>query len=347
MASKVEFKSTLELGHYEIRSISEDDFVINPKTFQNSFDDNAHVVLVDQYGMLYLDEDTTSKPVYYMRHALIDDSRFGGVIVPGDDCLSPQISGDCDSFYQRGPITDCYKKLNDNPFEYGYSTENPYSQFQFKEDYSTWREADVLDLKATYLGHSIVDHQASFKDLPQIIMPVKIEGTYRGRKVIGLGEWAKNYQKEHKKENILSNLGYICLDLMGIRHDGRLEHTFISIDHTGSVGALYTLEGEEPVVANSLTFEAEWERLPYVDDGTCTFREAIIRFGGKEIHFNAKWGTKGITNIPRLEKHGQSHIFGTWYEGTKSYDHKLNFSFIENMEVFDYKLKEMGFDIKD
>lgn len=347
MAKVVEFCTKVASGTYEFRKLSEDDFAIEPETFKNELDDNAKAVLIDQYGMLYLDGDLNSKPLYYMRHALIDDSRFGGVIELGDDPLATQISGDCDDFMQRGSIKDCYTKLSDSPMTYGYGTEMPFSEFRFYEDHSTWKEGIALNLKATYVSLSMVDHQASFKNLPQIIVPCILEGTYRGRKVIGLGEWAKNYQLAHKSENILTNLGYICLCLDGIREDGRFERAFICIDQTGTVGAFYYIDGEEPVIADKLTFEADWYHLPYVNDGTCGYKEAIIRFCGKEIHMNAKWGSKGITKSPRVEKHGQSHIFGTWYEGSSPYKHKLNFTFGENMEAYDYKLKDMGFDVVD
>ena len=87
--------------------------------------------------------------------------------------------------------------------------------------------------------------------------------------------------------------------------------------------------------------------LPYVDDGTCVFKDAIFRFAGKEIHFEGKWGTKGVRPEPRIEKHGQSQILGTWYEGSTPYKHKLSMTFSENMEAYDYKLEKMGFDVKD
>lgn len=347
MSSKVEFKSKVKMGTYELRDISEDDFAVSPEVFKNESDDNAHAVLVDQYGMLFVDGDTSSKPLYYMRHALIDESRFGGIIELGDSIYSTQVFGDCDDLMQRGPIHNQYCKLSNQPMTYGYGTDEPFSEYRFYEDYSTWKEADVLDIKATYAGQAMVDHQASFKNLPQIIIPCRLEGTYRGKKVSGLGEWAKNYQLSHKPENILTNLGYICLDMLGIRCDGRLERAFVAIDQSGSVGALYHLEGKEPIISDTLSFEADWHPLPYVNDGTCVYDKAVIRFGGKEIHVNGKWGSKGVTKNPRIDKHGQSHVFGSWYEGSVPYQHEVCFCFGENMEAFDTKLAAMGFNVID
>ena len=106
----------------------------------------------------------------------------------------------------------------------------------------------------------------------------------------------------------------------------------------------YYIDGEEPILTDHVTMEAEWEHLPYVNDGTCVFKDAIFRFCGKEFHFEGKWGCKGFT--PRVEKHGQSQIFGTWYEGKIPYRHRVYLTFGENMEAYDVKLKELGFDVK-
>lgn len=347
MANAVKFKSNNN-GYFEVRDISEDDFKVLPEIFKNKDDDNAKVVLVDQYGMLFEDGDVNKKPLYYMRHALVDDSRFGGVIELGDSFLDPQVKGDVDGYYQRGPIDNTYEKLEDEvneEFVYGYSNVNPPFNFKFYKNRAIWQEANVLDLKVKHIGKAIVDHQAAFGNLPEVFIPCVYEGTYRGIKVCGMGEWAKNYQLSHKKENILASLGYITLDLMGIREDGKLEHCFVAIDQTGTVGAYYYLDGEEFVTSNEVEFEADWHRLPYVDDGTCVFGDATIRFKNKVIHFKAKWGTKGVTAEPRIEKHGQSHVLGTWYEGDTEYKHSMFFSFSENMEAYDYKLEEMGFKV--
>lgn len=346
--NKVKFKSNYKQGYFEFRTISEDDFALEPEVFKNESDDNAKVELVDQYGMLFVEGDVNSKPYYYMRHALIDEARFGGVIELGDTFLSPQISGDTNDFFQKGTISNKYhrEKNESDDFTYAYGTDAPFSEFVFKKNEASWKESDVLDLKVKHIGPSIVDHQAAFRNLPEIFIGCIYEGTYRGKKVIGMGDWAKNYKLAHKSENILSNLGYITLDVMGIREDGRLEHSFIAIDQTGTVGAYYYIDGEEPVVSDEVEFEADWYRLPYVDDGTCVFGPATIRFKNKEIHFEPKWGTKGVTAMPRIEKHGQSHVLGTWYEGKEPYKHKMYFSFSENMEAYDYKLEKMGFKVK-
>lgn len=346
MSNSVKFKSNNK-GYFEIRERCEDDFKIKPEIFKNDLDDNAKLVLLDPYGMLFIDGNVDKKPLYYMRHALINENRFGGVINLGDTFLDYQISGDTKSFFQRGPIDHIYTKLDDEngEFVYGSGTDNPYSCFRYYKDHARWVEGDVLDLNAKHIGKTIIDHQAAFSNLPEIFNACLIEGVYKGQKVKGLGQWARNYQLSSKNENILSNLGYITLDMSGIREDDTFERCFVAIDQTGSVGAFYYRDNCEFITSNEVEFEADWYRLPYVDDGTCVFGDATIRFKDKVFHFKAKWGTKGVTEKPRLEKHGQSHVLGTWYEGEKEYKHKIFFTFSENMEAYDYKLEKMGFKV--
>jgi hypothetical protein len=83
------------------------------------------------------------------------------------------------------------------------------------------------------------------------------------------------------------------------------------------------------------------------DDGTVMYKDALFIVGNKKIHFEGKWGTKGFLNEPRLEKHGQSQMFGTWYEGKERYRHRVYYTFTENMEAYDENLKSYGFDVKD
>ncbi len=348
MAKEVFFKNELNDGYFEEKEITEDLFTLHPSVFHNERDDDAKIALCDPFGCLYIEGE--EKPRYFMRHALIDMYRFGGVIELGDGPFDVQKSGDTEDFHQRGEITDTYRKREDEngEFVYGFGTEEPYSKYRFYKDHATFEEGrDVLKLRADYISDAIIDHQCAFGNLPEIFFPAKFTGTYRGKSVVGLGHYAMNYQLSHKHENILSSLGYISLTVMGVREDGRLEMAFIAMDQTGTAGAYYKLEGEPLITTQEVSMEADWYRLPYVDDGTCVFKDAIFRFAGKEIHFEGKWGTKGVTPVPRIEKHGQSQILGTWYEGKTPYKHTLSMTFSENMEAYEDKLKAMGFDVKD
>ena len=347
MANKVYFKNELNDGFFEEKKITEDLFTLKPSVFHNQRDDDAEVALCDPFGCIYVEGE--EKPRYFMRHALIDQYRFGGVIELGDGPLDVQKSGDCDDFHQKGEITDTYRKLegtNEDDFVYGFGTEEPYSKYRFYKDHATFEEGkDVLKIRADYISDAIIDHQCAFGNLPEIFFPSHFTGEYRGKKIEGLGHYAMNYKLSHKHENILASLGYISLSAMGVREDGKLEMAFIAVDQSGTAGAYYKLEGEPIISTSEVEMEADWYHLPYVDDGTCVFKNATFRFCGKEIHFEGKWGTKGVTPVPRVEKHGQSQIIGTWYEGDKPYKHKLSMTFVENMEAYDYKLEKMGFKV--
>ena len=344
MTKEIKFKNSFGDGYFEEQERSEDLFSLQPSVFRNERDDDAKIALCDPFGFLYVEGE--SKPYYFMRHALIDMYRFGGIIEPGDDPLSVQKSGDCDDFFQKGIITDTYRKRENvagEPFVYGFGTEEPYSKYRFYKDHATFEEGKgILRLNVTFVLKAIIDHQCAFGNLPQIYFPALWNGEYRGRPVKGLGIYAMNYQLSHKKENILNALGYITLTLMGVCPDGKLEMAFIAIDQTGTAGAFYKREGEPLLSTNEVSMEADWYRLPYVEDGTCVFKDAVFRFCGKEIHFKGKWGAKGIAVKPRIEKHGQSHVFGTWYVGDVPYEHSLSFGFSENMEAYADKLQALG-----
>lgn len=349
MAKEVSFSNSMNDGYFEEVKMSEDLYALQPQVFHNERDDDAKIALCDPFGVIYVEGE--EKPRYYMRHALIDMYRFGGVIELGDGPFDIQKSGDCDEFFQSGQISDTFRKREDEQGEdyvYGFGTEEPYSKFRFYKDHAVFEEGkDILKINAKYISDPIVDHQCAFGNLPEMFFPSVFEGTYRGKKICGMGHFAMNYQLAHQRESILSSLGYISLTVMGIREDGRYELAFIAMDQTGTAGAYYKLEGEPLISSSSVSMEADWYRLPYVDDGTCVFKDAIFRFAGKEIHFEGKWGTKGVRPEPRIEKHGQSQILGTWYEGSTPYKHKLSMTFSENMEAYDYKLEKMGFDVKD
>ena len=345
---QVFFKNNLPGSYFEEKKVSEDLLSLTPSVFHNEHDDEAHVALCDPFGFIY--KEGEEKPYYFMRHALIDMYRFGGIVELGDTPLDFQKGSDVADFHQKGMITDSYRRYPDKEgeeFVYGFGTEIPYSRYRFYKEHATFEEGkDILKLDVDYVSDAIVDHQASFRNLPQVLIPCSWKGQYRGENVRGMGFYAMNYQLKHAHADILASLGYISISLMGIRPDGNLELAFIAIDQTGTAGAFYKLEGEPLVSSREVSMEADWYHLPYVDDGTCVFIDAIFRFGGKSIHFNGKWGAKGTTPLPRIEKHGQSHIFGTWYEGDKPYGHSLSFGFSENMEAYDYKLEKMGFEVK-
>ena len=78
----------------------------------------------------------------------------------------------------------------------------------------------------------------------------------------------------------------------------------------------------------------------------------------KKIRFCGKWGLKGWgeetdtdkipAEVPSFgNRHGESQIMGTFYEGDTPYTHKVWQTFVENMEAFDHKLIKAGYMIKE
>lgn len=331
-----------------IKNYTSDMFETNPKIFQNKDDDYAQLCLVDMVGILYYEGKLDEKPIYYIRHANPDSYRFGGMIELGDDFLSPQKRGyHEDAFIDKCKLTTEYSKLSDDPIIYGLGTKKPFSEFRFYMDHATFKESDFLNIVATPLPICIIDHGCIFPPLSMIKQPCILKGTYEGKNIIGFGSYERLYKPKKNKEDFGKSLGYIYSIGMGLREDNKYEIACASIDEKGSSIGYYWLEGEQPIVSYDVKMEANWKHLPYVDDGTCIYKDVVYRFADLEFHVEGKWGTKGFTSHPRIERHGQSQVFGTWYIGKKPYKHKLSYNVNENMEAYDYKLKKRGFNVVD
>ena len=176
-----------------------------------------------------------------------------------------------------------------------------------------------------------------------------IEGTYEGKPVKGLGCHDRTFLSNGAPQESLWAAGcttYCCANYSGIRPDGRKESFFAQFDVARKNYGLvfYYLEGEEPILTDKLSLETEFYHLPYAPgDPTCVYKDGVWKFADKEIHFHAKWGAKGFTATPRIEKLGYSHCFGEWYEGKTPYKHIMENTFTENMDCLDYRLKEAGY----
>jgi len=350
MAKIVEFKNTsgVELKA-EFGRFNEDDLTDGtPKVFDNDFNDHAKFVLFDMYVMMFPNGDTTQKPIFFFRHANNDKYRFGGFVELGDTYLSVQKGGHYEDLAQTETPMDPYKKISDDPLEYGLGTKEPFSEYRYYVNHSTWKEGDFFEATAKPWPITIYDHQSVYPDLSEIWQPACITGTYEGQPFSGLGGYDSVFMRQNVNKDTGSGLGYFYINMMGVREDGRREQTIMNFEQSGKIFAYYWIDGEEPILSDQATMEADFVHLPYVDDGTCVYKDAIFRFCGKEFHFEGKWGSKGFTGgRPRIERHGQSQVFGTWYEGKTPYKHKLFLTFNEQMEAYDHKLKKLGFDVID
>lgn len=322
-----------------------------PTVFDTDYDGHAQLALTDVIAMVFPNGDVDNKPLLYIRHADMNKHayRFGNLLELGDDWLSTQKALHTEKIGQAGtPITP-YQKYEDGSF--GFDAESPEAHFRVNERGFSVKEGDVLSMNFENWPNAIIEHESLYNNVSSLIQAGSMMGVYEGKPVLGLGEHDRSLTSQNVRgfDGITNDFGYFYMNMMGIREeDGRREQALISIDpFHGKNFCYYYIDGETPIFTDKVTMETEWKKLPYVNDGTCVYKDATFYFGGKEFHFEGKWGTKGFTIEPRVEKHGQSQIFGTWYEGKTPYKHRLYMTFGENMEAYDYKLKELGFDVEE
>lgn len=323
---------------------------LQPKIYDNEFDGHARLVLFDVYGSFYpIGEE---KPVFYFRHTDIAKNkyRFANILELGDNPLDVQKGSLCKSkIADSETLINGYRKISNDRIVYGFDSSSPVVEYRLDEDGLNVQESDFFSLKAEPWPITIFDHQSVYKDSSVIFQPSTFYGVLDGKPFMGLGSYDRFCMKQNSGTFSDIPLGYTSLCCSGIREDGRKEMMFVSGSYNddGKTVAIYYLEGEMPISTDNFELEADWYHLPYVNDGTCIFKNAIVRFCGKQFHFEGKWGFKGFTDKPRVEKHGQSQIAGTWYSGEKPYKHRISNSWVENMEAYDYKLKEWGFNVVD
>ena len=317
-----------------------DDLAVDSRAFDNDNDHHARLGLVDVYGVLY-PQATGQKPLWFIRHSNIDKTRFAGVMEPSDDVLGLQKPLHIKDLAQKEDEIIAYHKIDEN--SYGLSCERPYFEYRFYEDHALFKEADVFDLRASYYPFTLYKHADHSTSISQITQPCEIEGTYEGKRVRGLANLELCYFPKEETRDLNDYAAYIYSWCNGIRKDGKREIMMVFINLDGQGTGFYYLEGEEPVFSDHVEMKAEWYKLPYMKDGTCTYKDAVFSFGEKQIHFKGKWGYKGLTAYPRVELGGQSQVMGTFYEGDKAYDHEISLTFNENMRVYAKNLEKMGF----
>ena len=333
-----------------LRELKTEDLIApTPRCFDTDYDGHAVLSLADIIAMVFPNGDVTEKPMIYIRHTdmLKKQFRFGNLVELGDDFLSPQKGVyHQDQVGQAGsPISD-YREVADG--EYGFEAENPKAEFRFTKDGYSAKEGNFLSLTCDKWPLAIIEHESMYANVSTIIQAATFYGIFDNKPCLAVGEHDRLFipTEVHGFDGITNKFGYFYMNMIGIREDGRKEQALISIGLAdGKNFAYYYIDGETPILTSNVSMEADWYHLPYVQDGTCIYKDAIFRFAGKEFHFEGKWGTKGFTPEPRVAKHGQSQIFGTWYEGSTPYQHRLYMTFGENMEAYDYKLQEMGFNV--
>lgn len=352
MANKVKFSNDGNYVSYVERGPVNNIIDLVPPQFDNAYDDYAKVVLLDSYCMLFPEANTDNKPVMYFRHTDVAKNkfRFGNIVDLGDEPLQVQkgVLHEDESADSDSVIDVPYGKYCDDSNVLCFKSTGKVEQFYYP-DKTTIKEGDYLNLTAyPWEGFTTYDHQSTYENCSCVFQPATFMGVLDGKPVIGLG----SYDRLCMKQNAFGGFGtvslsYIAFSAMGIRKDGRKEYCFASIGLSDGARtiATYQIDGESPIVCDKVEFEADWIKLPYVNDGTCVFKDAVLYFGGKEFHFEGKWGTKGFLKEPRIEKHGQSQMFGKWYEGNEKYEHRLYYTFTENMEAYEDNLRKLGYNV--
>lgn len=336
--------------HYiKIKDKFNDDYLsLTPKVFNNRNDGYCKFCLSDVYGSLFYMDKLDEKPIYYFRHSNPNSYRFGGFIELGDKPLNYQKGGyHIDDVANKDTPVNGYRLVNSNPIEYGFDSECPYSKYRFFNNRLEIEETDIFKGTAKPLGPLIIDHSCIFSPLSQISRPCLFEGLYEKKKVIGIGSYDCYYMPKEIKKDIGDDLGYFCFSGQGIREDGRYEIVIISINHNGVMCGMYYLEGEKPIIDYKVKLETKFKKLPYVNDGTCIYTKAKYSFGGINVYFDGRWGSKGFSKNPRIERHGQSQCFGDWWINEKPYKHTAANSFVENMNCYEDVLRKIGYEVSD
>lgn len=329
----------------EIRKLTADDLGYRPKCFER--DGNATLYRHLNWCILFPEDDTN--PHYYMRNMEPDYYRWGGIVRLGSGPMSTQTSAHHEDIAQESTKTGLYGKTSENPVIYEMRSENPFTEFRYSENGATWKEGDILNLKAEFFPYSIFVHTDSPQEIPYWHTHCLLTGTYEGKPIRTLGCFDRLFAPNDDRDAIIGPATqYLWSYFAGIREDGRRECAYANIRNKNGHGvAAYWLEGEEPILTDKVTLECDWQQLPYTNPGDTTvgYSNAVWRFAGKEIHFSGKWGTKGFTARPRLSRTGQSQGIGEWYEGKIPYKHELYHAVFENMGADVESVKKMGFNV--
>lgn len=330
----------------EVRAFTNDDFGVTPRTFKPDFGDRtARLIRHDNCGMLLVEGD---RPHYYFHNMDVETSRWSGFIRLGDGPLALQEAVEGIETAQTEPL-EPYGVISEDPLTYGLKTmQGVPMEFTYNEQGCTWCEGpdgSVLDVTGEWFPYGLICHLGSEYDIPFMHLPVLLTGMYRGEPIEFLACIDRIFSPEGEEREIMSRATrYVSSYCSGVREDGRREwFVALSCHENGTGLGVYWLEGNDPIVATDVVNEGVWERLPYVDDGTVVCVENVWRFGGKEFHVTGSWGAKGFTPTPRYDRHGQSQVFGSWYEGQTPYRHRVWNTFSENMEAYADSMSANGF----
>lgn len=331
-----------------------DDYALKPKRYDNDNDGHARLYCVETIGTIFLN-GTENPPLSYFKHMNTDSPRWAGIVECGKGPLSIQKGVHIDDLAQKDDTITPYALLNSESIIYGDSCDSkPYKRTYYPDhiEIQEGKDGCILDVTLEPFPYAFFIHICPQFPVSTFYSHAHVmKGTYMGKPIIGICNDDRQYipdstvDRKQQESDYQKTTEYLTANCSGVREDGRREVAFFN----GALGHMcggYWLEGEEPIVDDNVQLIGVWEHLPYVDDGTCVMKDFVFKIGPKTIHFVGKWGIKGWTDGPNLEKHGQSQVMGTFYEGDTPYKHTIWQTFIENMEAYDYKLEKAGYIVK-
>lgn len=343
---------------FEVRPATMADYGCQIEQYADVPEGKVRLLSMSNYAMLF-PRGIEGRPVYYFRHQQPNFTRWAGFADLGEGPLSPQVGGHFLDLGQRGTImTTPYQKTSDDPIRYTMGAKDSW-EISYENCGATWKEGKdgcILDVKCEPFPFAMFARTKSTLSTNWFMQPVIISGTYEGRTVVGMGQYDRSFWPVEAASLPASEIAksgattYILQIYTGIRQDGRRECFMAQIkpDLNGVGAGFYWIDGEEPVVSDEIHLDAEFHHLPYMPgDPRVVFTDAVITLGSKKIHFRGKWGGMGFFDRPRFDRLGQTHVYGTWYEGDTSYKHRLFGTFNENMDCYDYTIKKAGYKIVD
>ena len=240
--TKVEFINHKDQPLYAtIKDVNNKDLATKrPEVFDNDYDGHSILSLADIIAMVFPNGDVTQKPMLYIRHTdmIKNQYRFGDIVELGDTYLDVQ-----KGVYHEEEIAQAGTKISEyHEFEdgmYGFESKEPFSQLKFNEDYFTAKEGNVFSIKGEGWPKTIFEHQSMYNHVATIIRPATVSGVYEGKPIFGLGEHDRLFipTEINGFDGITNNFGYVYMNMMGIREDGRREQALISLEFSGKIFA--------------------------------------------------------------------------------------------------------------
>jgi hypothetical protein len=282
------------------------------------------------WGNLFDNQHPELPPYFYLREYSDSMTTTNGIIRYSDSPLKFHTALDhCRKMLPYGStlkyqkIENCPDRCESDSVIYELHSDIPGILYQFSSRKLQIVESDFLELSCEYLPYAVVSNSNGGFGVPYLHQQMIMTGTFEGKPISGIGGWDRMYGAS--LVDTLAGEIFCGMSFVGIHKDGTREWGFVST--IGSGIGFYCKDGDEPVVASEVISDMEWERVPFLTDGTLTYTKAVFRFANKVIHYIAKYGRRGETFEPTGNP-GMGQSSGDWYEGDIPYVFEHSFVFI-------------------